>query len=72
MMLTEESPLQCLQVGTDIIDAKCSWLLVHALRAASADQRIQLVNNIGRGESGECDDQSEGALEYLSGLIEAF
>ncbi|OQR76545.1 farnesyl pyrophosphate synthase-like, partial [Tropilaelaps mercedesae] len=45
------------KVGTDIVDAKCSWLLVNALRIATPEQRAKLVNNIGRGQPG-CNEEA--------------
>lgn len=35
------------KVGTDIMDGKCSWLIVQALKVASAKQRAVLVENYG-------------------------
>lgn len=36
------------KIGTDIEDAKCSWLVVQALNAATEEQKILLKNNYGK------------------------
>jgi farnesyl diphosphate synthase len=36
------------QVGTDIQDNKCSWLVVQALQRATADQRALLEEHYGK------------------------
>lgn len=40
------------KVGTDIVDAKCSWLIVKALQVATPDQKKVLMQNYGQGEPG--------------------
>lgn len=38
------------KIGTDIVDGKCSWLVVQALQRASTDQTRLLVENYGRAD----------------------
>lgn len=38
------------KIGTDIVDGKCSWLVVQALQCASADQTRLLVEKYGRAD----------------------
>ncbi|OQR77812.1 farnesyl pyrophosphate synthase-like [Tropilaelaps mercedesae] len=40
------------KVGTDIVDAKCSWLIVKALQIATPDQKKILLENYGKGKPG--------------------
>ncbi|OQR80322.1 farnesyl pyrophosphate synthase-like [Tropilaelaps mercedesae] len=40
------------KVGTDIVDAKCSWMVVKALQIATPDQKKILLENYGKGKPG--------------------
>jgi hypothetical protein len=43
----------CVQIGTDIQDNKCGWLIVQALNIANAEQKALLQANYGRHDD-EC------------------
>lgn len=40
------------KIGTDIVDAKCSWLVVKALEIATPAQKKTLLENYGKGKPG--------------------
>lgn len=40
------------KVGTDIQDAKCSWLVVQALKHATSEQRDRIKTNYGKDDTG--------------------
>eukprot|EP00300_Choanocystis_sp_HF-7_P019352 c20310_g1_i1.p1 GENE.c20310_g1_i1~~c20310_g1_i1.p1 ORF type:complete len:379 (+),score=112.64 c20310_g1_i1:116-1252(+) len=58
------------KIGTDIQDAKCSWLVCQALVRASPEQRSILESNYGKWDSG-CVEQVKGVYKQLK-LEEAF
>ena len=58
------------KVGTDVEDAKCSWLVVHALGIASAEQRLQLERHY--GQPGAASIQQVKAVYAELGVAQAY
>lgn len=52
-----------MQVGTDIQDNKCSWLVVQALDRASPEQRRTLEANYGKHDDAAVSSSSSGRRE---------
>ncbi|XP_002987912.2 farnesyl pyrophosphate synthase [Selaginella moellendorffii] len=58
------------KVGTDIQDAKCSWLIVRAIERADASQKTRLENNYGKKDNA-CVEEVKKVYNDL-GLAAAF
>ncbi|KAF9002982.1 isoprenoid synthase domain-containing protein [Cyathus striatus] len=56
------SPEQIGKIGTDIVDNKCSWCIVTALKFATPQQRTILEQNYGR-KSAECEERVKEVFE---------
>ncbi|XP_022647765.1 farnesyl pyrophosphate synthase-like isoform X1 [Varroa jacobsoni] len=65
-------PAKLGKVGTDIVDAKCSWLLVKALQIATPQQREEIFNNIGRGKPAGEEEATVRSIYHKLGLEELF
>lgn len=66
------NPEQTGKIGTDIVDGKCSWLAVRALRTMTSAQREKFQVHFGRGEPGGADEAAVKGIYVELNLRKAY